>query len=111
MPAGAIADQHGNGAFCHLRADFRQMQVQHFRIGGGIDHRGAYTMLRADGTEDVGAIVPIIAHYQRPRTDRCPDIRVGPLLADAGLILEPNFYRRARRRIVERSARQTLEVF
>ena len=48
--------------------------------------------------------MPIIAHHQRSRTDRCPDIAVRSLLADRCLVLEPDFYRCAWDCAVERRA-------
>ncbi len=51
----------------YLRADFGQVQVHHFAVGGRHYHCGADTTLPTDGAKDVGRIVLVIAHHQRPR--------------------------------------------
>jgi hypothetical protein len=52
--------------------------------------------IRADGAEQIGALMAIVAHHQWPRADRCPDGAVGSLLPHPGFILEPDLDRLAR---------------
>jgi len=66
--------------------------------------------LGADGAKDVGGIMAVIAHHQRARAHRRPDIGVASLLADAGFVLEPDFYRCAGRGAFERLADQVGKV-
>lgn len=54
--------------------------------------------------------MPVVAHHQGPCADRCPDIGMCTLLADPGLVREPDFYRSARRFAGERRAHQAREV-
>jgi hypothetical protein len=41
--------------------------------------------------------VAVIAHHQRPRADFGPDVSVGSLLTNSGLILKPDLYWRCGR--------------
>src|SRR3546814_4119438 len=86
MPAGAIADQYGMSPRRDLGADLAQVGVHGLGIGVGHDHGGADGAVGADGSEDVGGDVPVVAHHARARADRCPDVGVAALLADAGLV-------------------------
>src|SRR5271168_936198 len=56
----------------------------------------------------------VVAHHQWTRANRCPNISVRALLADPGLVLEPDFERRARtpgRASKQRILHQIDEVF
>src|SRR3546814_5360619 len=94
MPAGAIADQYGMSPRRDLGADLAQVGVHGLGIGVGHDHGGAPRLrggrllpsVGADGSEDVGGDVPVVAHHARARADRCPDVGVAALLADAGFV-------------------------
>ena len=110
MPAGTVANQDGTRARCDLGADFRQMQIHHLRVGDRREHRRPHPALRADGAKDAGGIMAVIAHHQRARAHRRPDIGVASLLADAGFVLEPDFYRCAGRGAFERLADQVGKV-
>jgi len=67
--------------------------------------------LRADGAEQIGRGVPVIARHARARADRRPDIGVAAFLADPGFVLEPDFYRAAGRGGREGGFDQVGEVF
>jgi hypothetical protein len=47
----------------NLSADFHQMQVHRLGVGAGRDHRGADRAIGADGTEQVGGLVAVVAHH------------------------------------------------
>ena len=93
MPAGAVADQYGVGAGRDLGADFLQMRIHRLGVGVGHDHGRADAALWADGPENVGGNVPVVAHHQRARADRRPYEGVSAFLTDAGFVLEPDFHR------------------
>src|ERR1700726_2442716 len=99
------------GTGCHLGADLLQMLVHGLGIDGGHDDGGTDAAGRADRAEQMHGVMPIVAHHQRPRANRCPDIGVSSLLADPGFILEPNLYGRAGDRRGERVPHQAVEVF
>src|SRR6266436_326219 len=97
MPAGLIEEQHGVRAWCDRAGDFRQMQSH----GGGVaewqDEARPRSLGRADGAEDVGRARPLIVRCRWSRTAPRPASRYLVLLPDPGFILEPDFYRLARR--------------
>lgn len=92
MPACAVADQYGVGARRDLEADFLQMRVHRLCVGVGHDHGRADAALWADGAENVGGDVPVVAHHQGAGADWRPDVGVTAFLTDAGFVLEPDFH-------------------
>ena len=61
MPSGLIDEKDGVGSWCDGVGDFRQMQVHRFGIAGRQDQGSSLSLLRADGSEDVGrggALIP-----------------------------------------------------
>ena len=61
MPSGLIDEKDGMGSRCDGVGDFGQMQVHRLGIAGGQDQGGSLSLLRADGSEDVGrggALIP-----------------------------------------------------
>jgi hypothetical protein len=74
------------------RGDFDEMQVHRLGIAGGQDQAGAFALLGADGTEDVGRGGALIARCAGAGTALRPPARDLVLLADARLVLEPNLY-------------------
>lgn len=91
MPAGPVADQQGMSARCDLRADLRQVRLHRFGIRPGGNHPD--TALRADGIEQVGGGVAVIAHDQRPRADQRPDVGISSFLTNSVFISKPYFCR------------------
>ena len=111
MPTSAVADQNGVGAGRDLGADFLQMRVHRLGVGVGHDHGRADAPLRADGAENVGGDVPVVAHHQGAGADRRPDVGVSAFLTDAGFVLEPDFHRAESRGPEESGFDQADEVF
>jgi hypothetical protein len=66
---------------------------------------------RADGAEDVGGDVAVVADHSGPRADRRPDVGVTAFLAYAGFVLEPDFQGSAGGGPGERGFDQAGEVF
>ncbi len=95
MPAGLIEQQHGVATRFDRLGDLRQMQ----RHGGGVAARqhqaGRSAARRADRTEDVGRAGALIVRRRGPGAASRPAPCDLVLLADAGFILEPDFYRLA----------------
>src|SRR6478735_4495205 len=61
MPSGLIDEEDGVGPWCDCLGDFGQMQVHRFGVAGREDQSRALSLLRADGSEDVGrggALIP-----------------------------------------------------
>ena len=101
VPAGAVEDERGMGAGGDAAADLLEMQVHRLGVGIGHHQGGAGGPLGADGGEDVGPFVAAVARAWRARAEAGPDTGQRALLADPGLVLEPDLQRLAagRRRL------------
>ena len=98
VPAGLIEQQHGVGTGRHRLGDFRQVQGHRVGVAARQDQAGGGASGRADRAEDVGRARALVVRRRGP----CAAPRPAPgdlvLLADPGLVLEPDLYRLARRR-------------
>jgi hypothetical protein len=74
-----------------LPADLGQMQRHDLGVGGWDDEGRRGAALRTDGAEDVGPFVALIARRAGPCASFGPDAGQRALLADACLVLEPDF--------------------
>jgi hypothetical protein len=68
------------------------MQVHRLGIAGRQDQGGSLSLLRADGSEDVGRGGSLILRRARASAALGPPAGDLVLLADPSLVLEPNFY-------------------
>src|SRR5262245_58521138 len=90
--------------------DFRKMQVHRLAVASRQDQGCALALLGTDRAEDVGGSGPLVARRAGAGATLRPAARDFVLLADAGLIGEPNFYRvavdafRARDRFQDRKS-------
>ena len=92
MPSGLIDEEDGVGSWCDRLGDFGQMQVHRFGVAGRQDQSRALSLLRADGSEDVGrsgALIPRSAWASAALGPPAGDL---VLLTNARFIREPNFY-------------------
>ena len=97
MPTGLI-HQHGRvSAGGDGERYLREMQRHGLGIAEGQDQTGALAEFRADSTKDIGRFRPLVLGCRWPRAAPGPAPRDLVLLADAGFVLEPNFYRCATR--------------
>ena len=94
VPAGAVADEDGVRTWGHLSADLLEMLVHGSGVGGRHDDGGADAALGADRAKQVDGGMAVVAHHERSRPHRGPDVGVSALLADPGLVLEPDLYGR-----------------
>jgi hypothetical protein len=92
MPSGLIDEKDGMGSQCDGVGDFRQMQVHRLGIAGRQDQGDSLSLLRADGSEDVGRGGALIPRSARASAALGPPAGDLVLLADTSLVLEPNFY-------------------
>ena len=87
-----VDDEYGVLAGSHFGGDFGEVQVHRLGIAARQDERCALPVARADGAEDIGRGGTLIVGRRRP----CPTPRPTPrdlvLLADPGLVGEPEFY-------------------
>ena len=93
MPSGLIKQQDRVPSCPHHGADLGQMQVHARGSAEGQDQRCAGSLARADGAEDVGGRITQILRSRRPGAAPCPAASDLVLLADPGLIGEPDLYR------------------
>src|SRR5580698_1329425 len=111
MPAGSIADKKSVSSRGDLGADLHKVLIH--GLGGriGHDHGGADSAIGADGAEEVGGDMTVVADHAGARADRGPDVGVTALLTYARFILKPDFQRPAGRGFRERGFDQVGEVF
>lgn len=92
VPAGAVDDESGVGAWRDSFADFDEEQIHRIGVAGGENQRRALAVLWTDSAEYVGRGGPLIVGRARPRSAFRPSARDLVFLADARLVLEPDFY-------------------
>src|ERR1035437_3791813 len=92
MPSGLINEEDGVGSWCDRLGDFRQMQVHRLGIAGRQDQCSSLSLLRADGSEDVGRGGALIPRSARAGAALGPPAGDLVLLANARFIREPNLY-------------------
>jgi hypothetical protein len=71
------------------------MQRHRLGIGRRHDQAGRDAALRTGGAEQIGPVVASIARRARSASTLCPNPGQGALLANPGLVLEPDFDRLA----------------
>lgn len=95
MPAGAVEDENRMGAGPDMAADLGEVPVHGLGVGIG-QHQGcASRSLGADRAKEVGPSIAPVARRSGPAATAGPDPGQGALLADTGLILEPDLDRLA----------------
>ena len=92
VPAGLIDQEDGMGAGGDDLGDLRQVQVHRFGVAGRQDQSRALALLWADGAEDIGRCSALISGRAWAGATFCPAAGDLVLLADAGLVCEPDFY-------------------
>jgi hypothetical protein len=112
VPASLIDQEDGMGSGRDRFGDLRKMEVHCLAVASRQDQGRALALLGADRSEDVGGSGPLVARRARASATLRPAAGNFVLLADAGLIGEPNFYRVAVDALRARDRFQTLgEVF
>src|SRR5512133_3508009 len=92
MPSGLSDEEDGVGPWCDCLGDFGQMQVHRFGVAGREDQSRALSLLRADGSEDVGRGGALIPRSAWASTALGPPAGDLVLLTNARFIREPNLY-------------------
>ena len=106
VPSGAVEQQHGVGALGDTTGDFFEMELHGLGVGEGQGKRGPDAAGGTNGAEQIGVVVTLIGGLARPRPALCPLPDLAVLLADAGLVLEPDLDRRRLRQAVEMGAQR-----
>lgn len=89
MPSGAVEDENRVGAGLDSFGDCGEVVVHRFAADLWHHQADAEITCGADGAEDVGEVVALIADRGRAGSLGCPDIGQAALLADPGFILPP----------------------
>ena len=87
------------------------MQALAFGVDGRQDKRRIDAARQADRPEDVGIGVTVVANHGRARSERHPDVAQRSFLADASLILKPDFERSRGSRAKQHLPQAAFEVF
>jgi hypothetical protein len=111
VPAGPVEQQNGVGAPCDMPADLVEMKLHGFGVGEGQRQRCSDATRRADGAEQVGALVALVGRLARPRAPSGPLADDTVLLPDAGFILEPDLDLPAFGQVGQMRAQRAREVF
>ena len=95
MPAGLIEQQHGMATRLDRLGDLRQMQRHRGGVAARQHQARRSAARRADRAEEIGRAGALIVRRRGPAAASRPAPCDLVLLADAGFILEPDFYRLA----------------
>src|SRR4029077_7876213 len=92
MPAGLIDEKRRVCARRDLSGDFGQVQVHGLRVASGHDEGSAFSALGAHRAEDISRGGSFVGGRARTRAALGPPAGDLVLLADAGLVGEPDLY-------------------
>lgn len=73
-----------------VATDFVEMQLHGLRVGARQHQAGALAEPGTDGAEQVGVFVALVGRQARARAGSGPDAGAAILLAEPGLVLEPD---------------------
>jgi len=90
MPPGAIEQQDSVRAPGDHAGDFDEVKLHGLCVGVGQCERRAGSARGADRAEQPGALIALVGRLTRPRSASCPLADNPVLLADPGLVLEPD---------------------
>jgi hypothetical protein len=93
MPSGWIEQQNGVGALGDVARYLVEVKLHGECVSDGQCERRAFTARWTDRAEEIGVIVTLVGRLARSRPAFSPLADETVLLADAGLILEPDFDR------------------
>jgi hypothetical protein len=91
MPSGLVEEKDRVLAGCNLGRDFGKVQGHRLGIAAGQDECCALAVVRADRSEDVGGGGALIVRGAGSCPASGPAPRDLVLLADPGLVSEPEF--------------------
>src|SRR3954471_21406131 len=107
----AVEQQRGMGAPFDGAGDRVEVELHGLRVGEGQRQGGTRAAGRADGPEQVRAFVALVGRLSRPCSAPRPLPHEAVLLADAGLVLEPDLDGLARREAAQMGSQRGRKVF
>ena len=106
-----VEQQHGVGALGDVAGDFVEVKLHHVGVGVGQREGRPDAAGGTDCAEQIGVVVALVGGLSGPRSAPGPLPNLAVLLADAGLVLKPDFHRRRLRQSFEMSLQRAWEVF
>ena len=111
VPSGSVEKQHGVGALGDIARDFVEMKLHHLGVGIGKRQGRANAAGGADRAEQIGVVVALVGGLPWSRSAPGPLADKAVLLADAGLVLKPDFERCRLGQPFKMSLQRAREVF
>lgn len=111
VPPCSIEQHDGMSASCHATRDFLDMQLHAGRAGEWERQASGFAARRADRPEQPGVVVALVGWLAWPRASPGPLPDDAVLLADPGLVLEPDLDRLSLRQMAGVGAQDAGEVF
>ena len=99
------------GAHGDITRDFVEVELHHVSVGVRQREGRSDAASRADCAEQIGVVIALVGGLPRPRSAPGPLPNLAVLLADAGLVLKPDFDRRRLGDAIEMSLQRVREVF
>jgi len=99
------------GAHGDITRDFVEVELHHVSVGVRQREGRSDAASRADCAEQIGVVVALVRGLARARPAPGPLPNLAVLLADAGLVLKPDFDRRRLGDAIEMSLQRVREVF
>jgi len=97
MPSGLIEQQDGMRPRCDVEGDLLEMHGHRLAVAPGHDDAGGLAFSGTDRAEQPCRRPSLVLRRRGSRAALCPAPGEFGLLADAGLVLPPQFYRRSSR--------------
>ena len=91
MPSGAVHKDDGVRPGGDVAADLVEMHLHGTSVGPGQHQGGALTAQGTDGAEQISVLVALIGGQARAASLLRPKPDAAVLLAESGLVLEPDF--------------------
>lgn len=91
MPTSAVEQQNGVSTLGDMTGDLIEMKLHGFGVGIWHGQSRAGPTCRADGAEEIGVLIALVGWLAGPRSASGPLTDEAILLADPGLVLEPDF--------------------
>ena len=111
MPTRAIHQYDGMTALRDGSADLIEMKLHGMGVGPRHHDGRADPSCRADGAEQIGALIALIGGLTRPCAFAGPEVDKAVLLSQPGLILPPNLYGFAASNVAHMGGKRRGEVF
>lgn len=111
VPSCPVEDEYGVSAWADLGGNFVEVALHGGGVAPGQNQSGAHPAFRTNGAEDVGRLGSLIVRRTRSAAASGPAAGKLVFLAYPGLVLPPQFYPRAVRKLGADFVQQGRETF